>query len=193
MERYQNKGMQSPSSDENIVCLAKNGDYSAWVTIFSRYFPLVKNRASGYVGTDFESEDLTQEGFIGLIRAVRTYRVDGGSSFKTYAILCIDNSIISAVRKGLSKKRIPGSAIIPLDDCSSLPEETSTEDTYFTKEEFRVLKENFSSKLSSFENQVFSLYIAGYDYDKISSSLGVSNKSVNNAVSRIKRKLRDMG
>lgn len=193
MEDNCEQGSISASSDESLVENAKNGDYSAWLSIISRYFPLVKNRASGYVGADFESEDLVQEGFIGLIRGVRSYRFDGGSSFKTYAILCIDNSIISTVRKRLSKKRIPESALIPLDNCSSLPEEVSAEDTYFTQEKFRALKESLSCKLSDFENRVFSMYIAGYDCKKISSTLEVTEKSVNNAISRIKRKLRDLG
>ena len=192
MEKLQEQGY-STSTDEVLVGLASKGDHSAWFTIISRYFPLVKNRANGYNSADFEGEDLVQEGFIGLIRAVRSYRVDGGSSFKTYAILCVDNSIISAVRKSLAKKRIPDSFIVPLDDCSTLPEETSTEDTYINQEEFRVLKETLSSKLSSFENDVFSLYLAGYDQEKISQKLSTNKKSVNNAISRIKRKLRDLG
>jgi len=192
MEKLQEQGLIS-FTDEQLVDLASKGDQSAWFSIISRYFPLVKNRANGYNGADFEGEDLVQEGFIGLIRAVKSYRPDGGSSFKTYAILCIDNSIISAVRKSLVKKRIPGSAIIPLDDCSTLPEEVSAEDTYINKEEFRVLKETFSAKLSAFENSVFSLYLAGYELDKISVKLSTNKKSVNNALSRIKKKLRDLG
>ena len=186
-------GESTSLTDEYIVSAASKGDQDAWVTIISRYLPLIKNRASVYVGADFEGEDLTQEGYIGFIRAVRTYSQDAGSSFKTYATLCIDNSIISAVRKSLTKKRIPGSAIVPLDDCDSLPEETSAEEEYFSKESIKFLKEKLSSKLSSFEFDVFSLYLVGYDQEKIATQLKVQKKSVNNAISRIKRKLRDLG
>ncbi|MBR2152568.1 MAG: sigma-70 family RNA polymerase sigma factor [Clostridia bacterium] len=192
MGKLQEQGY-SALTDEVLVGLASKGDHSAWFTIISRYLPIVKNRANGYISADFEGEDLVQEGFIGLFRAVKSYRSDGGSSFKTYAILCVDNSIISAVRKSLAKKRIPDSVIVPLDDCSTLPKETSAEDTYITQEEFHLLKETLSAKLSSFENDVFSLYLAGYDQDKISFKLSTNKKSVNNAISRIKRKIRDLG
>ncbi len=185
--------INTSSTDEYIVSLASQGDQNAWVTILSRYLPLIKNRAAVYVGADFEGEDLAQEGYIGFIRAVRTYSVDAGSSFKTYAILCIDNSIISAVRKSLTKKCIPGSVLVPLDDCTSLPEETSAEEEYFSKESIRFLKERLSSKLSKFEFDVFSLYLIGYSIERISKELKVQKKSINNAIFRIKRKLRDLG
>lgn len=192
MDKITLRDHENKPSDEQLVLLAKEGDNSAWMSIISRYLPLVTNRTAAYVGDDFESEDLVQEGFIGFIRAVRNYRPDGGASFKTYAILCIDNSLISAVRVGLAKKRIPGSAIVPLDDCSSLPETNSAEDTYFATEELNIFKKGLSSHLSLLENKVFTLYINGCDYDKISTELDIPKKSVDNAVCRIKRKLRDL-
>ncbi|MGN1081204.1 MAG: sigma factor-like helix-turn-helix DNA-binding protein, partial [Acutalibacteraceae bacterium] len=124
-------------------------------------------------------------------RAVKTYDSSFGTSFRTYASLCVDRSIITAVNKTLAKHIVPKSAVVPLDDVgdfksAALP---SAEHEVMYKLDMDELMGGLTDTLSEFEIRVFRLLLCGISYKAISEKLGCSEKSVDNAIQRIRRKL----
>ena len=106
-----NKSFQD-LDDNKLIALCRQKNEEAYSALVGRYLFAVRFRASCYVGSDIDLEALVQEGLIGLINAVKNYSEDFDTSFATFAHLCIDRNIISAVRKSLAKKQIPKSAFV---------------------------------------------------------------------------------
>ena len=175
-------------SDEVLAEKAGMGGEVEFAALFARYVFLIKARASFYNTPEIEQEDLVQEGTIGFMKAVKGYTPDGGASFRTYAGLCIDRSMISAVKKTLAKKQIPFAARISIDDAEFESSETP-ETVVIARDEMRKLFCKLNSVLSDFERTVFLLYTDGVCYSEIADKLGVSVKSVDNALQRVRRKI----
>ena len=102
--------------DEKLIALCRIGDDEAYSVLIARYLFTVRKRASVYENSGIDFEDLVQEGFIGLLNAVKYYENNFDTSFSTFAYLCIDRNILSAVRKSLTKKQIPKSALVFIED-----------------------------------------------------------------------------
>lgn len=179
-------------SDEKLVNACKNGDDDAYSALIGRYLLAVRARAYAYDKSAIDFEDLVQEGLIGLMNAVKYYDSSFGASFSTFAYLCIDRNIMSAVKKSLSKKQIPKSALVFIDQTSDFESNHSDnpEIALISKENIDLLKTKITKKLSNMEQSVLKLYLNGNSYDEIAKILKISQKSVDNAMQRLRKKLK---
>ncbi len=180
-------------SDESLALSAAKGDEASRIRLISRYIPLVKSRVSGYAGSGFDPEDLAQEGMIGLMGAIDAFREDRGASFRTFALLCIDRSIISVVRSSLGAKKIPVGTLVSLEDWENdFAGSESPQAIVESKDSFRWLLSKLGEVLSGLEQQAFLLYLGGCEYDEIAARLGASLKTVDNALCRARRKIKQL-
>ena len=171
----------SSMTDERLVALCHEGEDLIPV-IVSRYAYVVKAKASAMCVGFAEREDIMQEGFLGLISAVRAFNPEKKVSFSTYANKCIYNKMVSALPKRESQS---------LDEETVFePDNNTPENIFFSKflseEISRIMNENFSDK----ERKVFKLFLKGESYDNIANSFGVSHKTVDNALQRVRKKLK---
>lgn len=179
-------------SDDELVILYKNGVQDAFTALSMRYIFLIKKQASSFCGKSVEYDDLLQEGLIGLDNAVSGYDIGGTASFRTYAAVCIRNRLVSAVRKANSNFNSINNEALPLSeqvDVLSAPDtepEHAVDSIERTKEIFRTVRE----LLSELERNVLSLYVDGKRYDEIAADLGITVKACDNAMQRVRKKLR---
>lgn len=175
-------------SDEDLLTLRKNEE--ATTELINRYKLTVEAIVTKYINSPLEKDDLIQEGMIGLLAAINSYREDKGASFGTYAGHCINNSIKSALKKFSRLKDIPQSNIVSLeDDYFDDVVHLSAEDEYLATESVSNLSQVLYEELSSFENEVLRLYIVGCTYSEIAEKLDKNTKSIDNAIQRIRKKL----
>jgi len=188
-------------SDEQLQSLAVSGNMDAEEELIQRYSMVVKARARAYFLVGGESEDLIQEGMIGLVSAIRNYSPEGGASFRTYAELCIKRRLYSAIRASYSKKNVS------IDDCLSLESpffdenqadtlnvlhhafQRGPEDEIIDRENTNDFWENFLSCLSKLEAEILGFYLKGLSYQEIASEINRPAKSIDNAVQRVRKKL----
>lgn len=191
-------------TDEELLEKIKNGDDKAENEIFARYKDLVTKISRSYFIVGGDLEDLNQEGMIGLYKAVKGYSGHKETSFKTFAIICIKHQIQSAIKKANTNKNKPLSSAVSfqsfqdgktLDSIDFLPIELVLSSTpaekVIDKENYINLKQTIKSSLSQMEYNVLKLYLKGYSYKEISSILKISEKSIDNSLSRIKTKLKE--
>lgn len=167
---------------------AKEGGEPEFAALLARYLFLIKSRASFYDTADTEQEDLVQEGTLGFLQAVRTYDPQAGASFRTYAGLCIDRSILSAVRRALARRRIPATAMVDLED-AEFCDPSDPENRIIAREQLRQITESLDTVLSDFERSVLLRYAVGESYGEIAAHLSVTPKAVGNALHRVRKKI----
>ena len=188
-------------SDEMLQALSVSGNSEAEELLIRRYTRAVKALARPFFLAGAYSEDLIQEGMIGLLSAIRSFNPDGGASFKTYSRLCIRRRLITAVRSVSYSKNVS------LDDCLSLEsplfDETQPEMAYglridsprrpeelvIDKESTQKFYQSVSDTLSKFEQHVLRCYLSGMSYREIAEATGKTEKAADNAIQRIRRKL----
>ena len=176
-------------TDEELVLAYKNGNENAFNEIYSRYKNLVKFYSRNLFLLGADNDDLMQEGMLGLIKAVNGYR-QGESSFLTYASTCIKTSLITAVKKYANKKSSPlnnSDSFDILDKIGFL--NPTPEDMVLLAESDKELKLKIYSELSKTEILVLNLYLYGYSYEEIAKNLGKNVKSVDNALTRVRKKI----
>lgn len=191
------------STDEQLLAQIKSGNEVAETTLFQRYKDLVVKISRGYFIIGGELEDLIQEGMIGLYKAVKYFNSTKEASFKTFAVLCIKRQIQTAIRHANANKSKSLSSAISLNTFFRNNVEESSEffpiqlvfdinmyDKIFEKEEYSSLINTIQQTLSKMEFAVLKLYLQGYSYKEISAQLNVSEKSIDNSLSRIKTKLK---
>jgi len=189
-------------SDEKLVELAADGDNGALECIMERYKNIIRIKTRSYYLVGADSEDVVQEGMIGLFKAVRDYRPDKFASFKTFAELCITRQILTAVKLSNRKKHIPLNSYISLDkqtfdedsdqtlmDTLSSEVMTNPEDIIISNESVDYIQSKIGKVLSPFEFEVINSYLDGSTYVEMAEQLGKTPKSIDNALQRIKRKL----
>ena len=188
-------------SDEDLIQVIKSGDKSALEYLIDKYKELVNMKVSKYFIIGAEKEDIIQEGLIGLFKAVKSYKSDKQNSFKTFANMCIERQLITAIKSSNRQKHMPLNSYLSLniaaydeDEDSSLlevfnahqiedPLETITKQEYYESVEKAIDK-----SLSSFEKQVLNRYIQGESYVQIAQKLETPVKSIDNAIQRIRKK-----
>lgn len=183
--------MEAKNPDDLILSYAKSGNEVQIVAVIQKYRPFVEQIASRYRDSPIEFEDLVQEGMIGLLAAIKSYDSDKGASFKTYARICIDNAMQSALRKFTRRKDIPLSNMIPYQE-EEIPAASgfvSAEEAFIAKESVSMLTKVLQQKLSSFENEVLRLHIIGCSYNEIAKRLCKTPKAIDNALQRVRRKI----
>lgn len=176
------------SDDKALVCAAKAGDQQAFEDLVSRYSNVLHSYARTYSSNQSDIDDFVQEGLCGLLKAVRTY--DGtSSSFSTYASVCIKNGVISAARKyGRHKDRLVSYEETVTE--SDGPAQHSPETIIIDKESTAFLYRSIQSVLSKYEAVVFEMYLSEMPYATMAELLGKPVKSIENAVRRIRTKLK---
>lgn len=187
---------RSQQSDETLRHMAASGDRGAEECLVARYTRLVRACARPYFLAGGDSEDLIQEGMIGLLSAIRGYDPDREAGFRTYAETCIRNRLLAAVRTAARDKHRALNHSLSLDDPvlegnldPSDPGAPKTpEDLLIGREEREDRMRALRSRLSGFEKTVLEFYLAGFSQSEIAQRVGKPLKSVDNAVQRIRRK-----
>lgn len=190
--------------DEIIVDRAKHGDRDAFNYILLKYKYFVKSKARSYFLIGGDKEDIIQEGMIGLFKAVRDFKIDKDSSFRSFAEMCITRQIITAIKSATRQKHMPLNSYISLYKSVYLYEEDTgiklfdylqerrvidPEQVVIDTEQMGIIESEIMELLSEYEFDVFNSYIEGLTYKEISKTLGKQEKSVDNAIQRIKRKV----
>ena len=177
-------------SDEELVRLVQNLDELAFSKLYERYLPKIRALTYSFQGLGFDAEDLLQEATLGFYSAIQVYDFKS-SSFSTFCYICIRRMLMSLVKKGLRKKVVPQSVVIHSEEeLVSLISFDDPEQHVIAKEQYLRLKEKISTVLSERERSVLTEYLKGEDYSEISHKLNVSRKTVDNALQRIRKKLR---
>jgi RNA polymerase sporulation-specific sigma factor len=189
--------------DGFLIALAKQGDRTAYDRLVRRYHGFVRLKASSYFLAGGDSDDLIQEGLVGLYKAIRDYRTDRESSFRNFAELCITRQIITAVKTATRNKHTPlnqyvsfsatpaagGEDVPTLDQVLPGPTVYDPANQVISSEELRSLVGCLSTALSELESRVLSLYLDGCSYEQVGEHLACDTKTVDNALQRVKRKV----
>lgn len=194
----------SKKTDEELVKIIKSGDKLAANYLIDRYRNLVNIKVSKYYIAGAEKDDIVQEGLIGLFKAIKCYSPEQNNSFKSFANLCIDRQLITAIKTSNRQKHMPLNSYLSLnmnaydnEDGNSDTQIMEVLDTNFvedpldtiTKKEYFTNVENvIDTHLSDFEKKVLNRYIQGESYMKIAEKLDAPVKSVDNAIQRIRKK-----
>lgn len=180
-------------TDEELAeCVKENIPY-AFAALSGRYLWLVRQTAARYVGHDApEPDDLFQEGFLGLYAAALSYKTDGGASFKTYASACVHNRMTDAARRhsGAKNRVLNESLSLDTDDSARLARSDSPEELVELRENFREILRRADVELAPLERTALGLYLSGCKREDIEKISGMSLKTFDNAIYRVRRKLR---
>ena len=189
--------------DGYLIALAKQGSADAYDRLVRRYYSFVRLKASSYFLVGGDSEDLIQEGLVGLYKAIRDFRSDRESSFRNFAELCITRQIITAVKTATRNKHTPLNGYVSFSAAPAgatdseptldevLPGSTVHDpvNQVISMEEVESLVSCITSVLSELESKVLSLYLDGRSYEDVAERLECDTKTVDNALQRVKRKV----
>ncbi len=193
-------------TDEEIIENVRDGEASGMDELFERYKNVVRSIASTMYLIGGENEDLIQEGMIGLFKAVQEYDPGRDASFGTFARLCITRQIYSAVKASGRKKHIPLNTYVSLyeetkdddengravevKDMLRASDTTEPEHVVLSNEKSEEIEKAIEEELSAFEKNVLELYVTGMSYSEIADVLGKNEKATDNAIQRIRSKLK---
>lgn len=181
-------------SDNTLVIQAKSGNTESLTQLIERYSETIKQKAFSFNNLNgIENEDLFQEGMIGFVSAVYSFDESKNVQFSTYASTLAVRKMISAVRKSNNKSNLPMKYFISLEDENDLlPSFPSPEETLISNEEFDLINSFIENNLSKSEKKVLKLHLLGLAYSEIAEILERDEKFVDNALQRIRRKLRKL-
>lgn len=193
-------GKYQDLSDEQLIEALRLGDDNVMDYILNKYKPFVLGRANAMYLIGGDTDDLIQEGMIGLFKAIRDYREDKETSFFHFAELCVNRQLYSAVEASNRKKHVPLNTYISFyskDDeqgrslAETLPDVMDNpEQMVIAQESIQLFWENVRARLSVLERDVLDAYLLGLNYRQIAERMGKSPKAIDNALSRIKAKIR---
>ncbi len=188
--------------DMTLVELAHTGDDESLNHLINRYRNFVRAKARPYFLIGAEREDLIQEGMIGLYKAIRDFKEDKTSSFRSFAELCITRQILTAIKTATRQKHGPLNSSVSLDkplsddesnytllDLLSEENRTNPEMMLINREKSLDMQMKISELLSELERNVLNLHLEGKSYLEISNELQTHVKSIDNALQRVKKKL----
>ena len=200
----QNNLSYKDMQDDEIIAKIHNGDTEALDFLIYKYRDLVKSKLSKYFIIGADEEDITQEGLIGLYKAIKDYKGDKQSSFKSFANLCIERQLITAIKSSNRQKHMPLNSYLSLNMNAYTNDDDNSEteiinvlnsnvvedplETITKKEYYDSVETAIDTSLSDFEKKVLSRYIHGDSYVKIAESLDTPVKSIDNAIQRIRKK-----
>jgi len=182
------------AEDGKLAQFAREGNDDAVLELFNRYELYIRLRSVQMRIAGVETEDMIQEGMIGLYSAVLSFRAEGGASFRTYAYICIKRRILSAVRSANRQKHIPLCNYLSLDDeanaqSAALTSVINLEDMIVCRENISVLRNVVENSLTASERGILNMYISGVSYAGMAEVLHVSIKSIDNSLQKIKKRL----
>ena len=189
-------------TDEQIISHIKEGDEQALSFLLEKYKDLVNSKVGKYFIIGAEKEDIIQEGMIGLFKAIKSFDNSKQNTFKTFANLCVERQLITAIKSSNRQKHMPLNSYLSLntsaydndEDGAELIETFETDtiedplETIMKKEYFNEIKNTMHKSLSKFEEKVLDRYIQGESYEVIAKKLETPVKSVDNAIQRIRKK-----
>ena len=198
--------------EQKLLTLAKAGDEVSLTQLMDSYKPLVSKLARKYFLINSSLDDIIQEGMLGLFKAFRSYKIGAEASFKTYATLCINRQIQTAIYANNRNKNKPlntyfsinnqGKILLSVkteegeddeDNGFFIPSNDLTpEESVLFREKLREINQQINKDLSLFEKKVLHFYVKGLNYVEIAKLLKKEPKSIDNALSRIKIKLRNL-
>lgn len=178
-------------TDEELCLNAAKGDRVAEEELVVRYMRLARACARPYFLAGGDHEDLLQEAMFGLLKAIREYDGNRDASFKTFAEVCVRNRIRSAVASASRDKHAPLNQSVSMEEQPLLEADhvIGPEELFISREEEEERSAALSRNLSSLEQQILTLYLLGFSYREIGDQVGRTDKSVDNAVQRIRRKV----
>ena len=188
--------------DEEIIVEIKNGNEKALTYLLNKYKPLVNNKVNKYFIIGAEKEDIIQEGMIGLYKAIKSFDTQKQNKFKTFANMCIERQLITAIKTSTRQKHIPLNSCISLNTSAYANEDDGTElletynnktiedplETMMKKEYYKEIRQTITSSLSKFEKQVLDRLVIGESYEIIAKRFDTPVKSIDNAIQRIRKK-----
>jgi RNA polymerase sporulation-specific sigma factor len=195
---------QRELEDLQLVLKARNGDGAALDALIRRYTSFVRLKASSYFLAGGDGEDLIQEGLIGLYKAVRDFRPDKETSFRSFAELCVTRQIITAIKTATRFKHAPLNTYISfshtpagqenegectLGDALPGPSVNDPSVCVISTEELQALVGCLGTSLSPLESDALRLYLEGSSYEQMAEQLGCDTKTIDNALQRVKRKI----
>jgi RNA polymerase sporulation-specific sigma factor len=196
--------VQRELEDLQLVLKARNGSSVALDTLMRRYTSFVRLKASSYFLAGGDSEDLIQEGLVGLYKAVRDFRPDKETSFRSFAELCVTRQIITAIKTATRFKHAPLNSYVSFshspagqdgdNDCTlgdALPGPSVNDPSVgvISTQELQSLVGCLKTTLSSLEADALRLYLEGSSYEEMAEELGCDTKTIDNALQRVKRKI----
>ena len=179
--------------DEQLVLLAQSGDAGSADALIVRYADTARMKACKLTESVslHDADDLTQEAMIGLLSALYSFDPDRNTSFRTYANVCMNNRLISVANSMRSKRFVPDSEILPLDELNEKADELpDPEECVIIGCTADKISRFIETGLSVFERKVLDLFLRGCKYSEIGEKLGADEKAVDNAMQRLRRKLR---
>jgi RNA polymerase sigma-H factor len=194
---------QRELEDLQLVLKARNGSGAALDQLIRRYTSFVRLKASSYFLAGGDADDLIQEGLVGLYKAVRDFRAEEGTSFRSFAELCVTRQIITAIKTATRFKHAPLNSYVSFshtpagqdgDDCTlgdALPGPAVNEPSVcvISSQELESLVGCLSTTLSALEADALRLYLEGSSYEEMAVELGCDSKTIDNALQRVKRKI----
>ena len=200
-EYYSFKSEYEDVPDEELIKLVHSGDKNALDFLIGKYNDIVSMKANKFFIIGAEKEDMVQEGMIGLYKAIKSFDVEKQNSFKTFANLCIERQLITAIKTSNRQKHIPWNSSFSLNtsaydenDETSIMEILDTKlvedplETITKKEYFEAVESRIDKNLSTFEKKVLDFYVQGESYVNIAIKLDAQVKAVDNAIQRIRKK-----
>ena len=189
-------------TDEQIISQIKDGDEQALSFLLDKYKDLVNSKVGKYFIIGAEREDIIQEGMIGLYKAIKGFDHCKQNTFKTFANLCIERQLITAIKSSNRQKHMPLNSYLSLNTSAYENDEDGTElietfevdtiedplETIMKQESFDEIQNAVNKSLSKFEGQVLERYMQGESYEVIAKRLDTPVKSVDNAIQRIRKK-----
>ena len=190
-------------TDEEIISQIKQGDEKALSYLLEKYKELVNIKVSKYFIIGAEKEDIVQEGMIGLFKAIKSYNKEKQNSFRSFANICIERQLITAIKSSNRQKHMPLNSYLSLNTAAyDNNEDDSVElidtfdsntiedplETIMKKEYYEQVQNNIEKSLSKFERQVLDRFMKGESYNIIAKRLDSPVKSVDNAIQRIRKK-----
>lgn len=185
--------------DEHLAASAQTGDDAAMEQLCDRYKDRVRMIARPYFLIGADRDDVIQEGMIGLYKAIRDYRPDCSTAFSSFAEMCVTRQIISAINASRRQKHLPLNSYISLYNTSPGDDreliellqlsDDGPEDAFISKETSETLRRQVKSRLTPLERRVTELFLEGLTYQQIAEAIDRPPKSVDNALSRVKKKL----
>ena len=180
--------------DEDLIEIIKSGDKQAFDYLIARYKELVNMKVSKYFIVGAEKDDIIQEGLIGLFKAIKSYKADMQNSFKSFANMCIERQLITAIKTSNRQKHMPLNSYLSLNGAAYDEGEGENDislmdifesaliedplDTITKKEYYKDIEDTIDKKLSDFEKKVLNKYINGKSYVEIAEELDTPVKSI---------------
>ncbi len=177
-------------TDNEVILLINGGEYEYLQIIIDRYLPLIVKTARNYCPQN-EVEDAVQEATFALYSAVKNYDPQK-SVFSAFAAVCIKRSVIAHLRKNNLQRKIPEELLLSIEQADISTNE-NPESLFIEKESYESLTDSIKLELSNMEYSVLQLFLDGKTYGEIAKQLNITEKSVDNALSRIRKKIKNNG